>query len=521
MSIFAIVKSPVELREALESSGPTSRKIGQFLALRPDLIPESYCSELMNLVDHGPVVPWEAAKQVLEEDIGDPVRVFASIDTNPFAAASIAQVHAATLHDGTRVAVKIQRPGSRAEAQRDLRRIRAVARVLKVGRLSTVVDWRHLGDELAEWLSQEMDFRRELRNLERLHKLCEGDTFQRIPKPFPDLCGDRVVTMELLRGIRVSDLLRRGKFFEPSSADPNFDVDIDLFSRNLIRAVLHQVFELGFFHADMHPGNLMVLEDGVVGFVDFGLCAELDLALRRQQTRYLSAVYRRDIAGMQQALSDIVIASSASDLDAFHADFREESRKWTDVGNTADCEGASVSGKQATAGQWMVGVMTLARRHHLRLQPSSLAMYRALLGADTVAQALGSQEKLATIGRQFFQRMQIDEIVGSMSPKATEAFLLNLLALLRDAPGQLNLILSDLVENRLSFNVQMSERANLRGLRNRRTRLLAAAIASVGLAVLFASPTVGGALGPRWNWTPGVLLIIVYGAVLWHWFRLR
>ncbi len=513
-------KNPVEFRELLEKMGPVFRKVGQYLALRPDLIPDEYCLELMKLLDQGPVVPWADARRIIEEDVGDPDRVFASIDTEPFAAASIAQVHSATLHDGTRVAVKIQRPGSKEEVQRDLGRIRALTRLLKIGGVSTVIDWRELRDELADWLQQEMDFRRELRNLERLYTLCQDEEFHKIPKPFPALCGERVVTMELLAGTPVSRVLTDIRIAKGEGVDPKISVDVDAFSRNLIKAVLYQVFDLRFFHADIHPGNLIVLENGGVGFVDFGLCAELDPVLAAQQTRYLSAVYRKDVAGMHQALSAIVIPTPESDMEAFHADFREESKKWGG-GESLPDDGSNAPRERAVAGQWMIGVMTIARRHNVRLQRSVLAMYRALLGADTVAHSLGSKETLRSVGREFFRRMQTDELVAALQPKAVEAFLTSVLPLVRDSPAQLNLILSDLAENRFSVNVTMSERGPLRRMRNRRTRLLAAAIASIGLAVVFASPTLAEALGSRWNWAPGAGLLAVYLAVLWLWVRLR
>ncbi len=514
-------KNPVEFRELLEKMGPVFRKVGQYLALRPDLIPDEYCLELMKLLDQGPVVPWQDARRILVEDIGDPDRVFASIDTEPFAAASIAQVHAAKLHDGTRVAVKIQRPGSKEEVQRDLRRIRALTRLLRIGGVSTVIDWRELRNELAEWLEQEMDFRRELRNLERIFASSQDEEFQKIPKPFPTLCGDRVVTMELLAGTPVSSILTGIQVAKREGTDPHIGIDVDAFSRNLIQAVLHQVFDLRFFHADIHPGNLIALENGGVGFVDFGLCAELDSVLASQQTRYLSAVYRKDVAGMHQALSAIVVPTPESDMEGFHADFREESKKWGGGESLPDDGTSNAPRERAVAGQWMIGVMTIARRHNVRLQRSVLAMYRALLGADTVAHSLGSKETLRSVGREFFRRIQMEELVTALKPKAVEAFLTSVLPLVRDSPAQLNLILSDLAENRFSVNVTMSERSPLRRMRNRRTRLLAAAIASIGLAVVFASPTMAEALGSRWSWTTGVGLVVVYLAVLWLWVRLR
>ena len=250
---------PVQFRQFLQERGPIFIKLGQYLALRPDILPETYCDELMRLLDRVPPFSWAEARTILTHELRRaPSDVFRYIDTNPAAAGSLAQVHRAVLKDGTEVAVKVQRPHIEEQVRRDLKRARMLARLLEAAGAQPGVSPREVVEELAEWLTQELDFRRELANLTRLHGLAIDSPVARIPRPFPHLSTARVLTSEYLHGIPFTDLLKAIRPGVEEEARPVDAPGIDFreLTRNLIVSTLDQIFRYQFFHADLHPGNL-------------------------------------------------------------------------------------------------------------------------------------------------------------------------------------------------------------------------------------------------------------------------
>src|SRR5688572_3338802 len=197
-----IVNGPVGFRRRLERLGPVFVKIGQFLALRPDLLPQEYCDELMYLTDRVPAFHWEQAKAILKEDLREePGEIFSYINPNPVAAGSLAQAHVARLKDGREVAVKIQRPNIETQIWQDLKRARRFARLLEMSNSSFIVSPNEVVEEFAKWLKQETDFNHELKNLTRLYNLAANSKFQKIPEPFPEFSSARVLTSEYIRGV--------------------------------------------------------------------------------------------------------------------------------------------------------------------------------------------------------------------------------------------------------------------------------------------------------------------------------
>jgi ubiquinone biosynthesis protein len=313
---------PAGFKKKLERLGPIFIKLGQFLALRPDLVPQEYCDELMGLFDRVPPFPPQEAFAILKADLGrDPTDLFAHLNPRPIAAGSLAQTHVARTKDGIEVAIKIQRPNIKAMVLRDLGRARSIARALKLSGASLIVSPDEVVEELTAWMMQEIDFEHELNNLTRLYDLSRSSPFVKIPEPFPHLSGPRVVTCEYLTGIPISELLSEQRDTQTETPP---EINLDRIAENLISASLNQIFRYQFFHADLHPGNLFALPGDLIGFVDFGLCSELDEAVRAGQMRYLSAVYSGDVNRMFKALSEVLIPGEETDMEAFRAEFTAE-----------------------------------------------------------------------------------------------------------------------------------------------------------------------------------------------------
>lgn len=505
---------PVRLRLLLLHAGPTFVKVGQFLSLRPDLIPQAYADELLQLLDAAPPAPWEAIRAVLEADLGPVELHFQYIEESAFAAGSLAQVHRARTLDGRELVLKILRPGIEGQIERDLRRVRLLSQLLKTTNLPLAIKPADLVAEVAIWLRREVDLDLERRHLERLGRLIVGDPTQVVPAVFPAYCRRHVLAMQRVDGIpftQVLSVLREGG--ETALAARGWQIDRHRLARHLMLATLEQMFRLRFFHADVHPGNLLVLPGDVIGYVDFGMCDSVDPEVAAQQTRYLSAVYDGDELRMFRALRDILIPSGEADMERFRTDFLAELRLWrsrsTEVAGAADA---------SPLGRWLVGTMRAARHSGFTLSPGLLSAYRTLLTAETVAFALSGESQLRLVGREFFAKLQIDELVRALSPDALRSGLPGLVRLVRDGPQQVQDLLGDLSEGRLEIKVQWTDDPYSRRAHSRRTRLLTLAVASIGLSVLLGATLMAPAAPTALRGALGALTGAVYlwMAFLWR-----
>lgn len=286
------------LRLALEDGGVTFVKLGQVLSTRRDLLPPEFVSELSRLTDDAPSVPWADVRPVLEESLTAPVgETFASIDEEPLAAASIAQVHAATLPSGERAVVKIRRPGVTAAVAADLDIVQRLAIRLERGtRWGRSVGATALAQGFASALREELDLRIEARNMAAVVSATAArDEGIRVPEPYEPYCGEQVLVMQYLDG---RPLLAAAPGLPPESRQA--------LARGLLDALLGQVMLDGIFHADPHPGNILLLGDGRLGLLDWGSVGRLDAGLRGALQRLLLALDRGDPVMVTDALLDVV-----------------------------------------------------------------------------------------------------------------------------------------------------------------------------------------------------------------------
>jgi ubiquinone biosynthesis protein len=513
-SVFSLVAGdPAAFRRRLESFGPSFIKIGQLLALRPDLIPQEYCDELMQLTDSVSPFPWPEASRIIEEELGDPALLFREIDPVPVGSGSLAQVYAATTLAGQSVAIKILRPGIQERVPRDLRRTRLFVLLARLSGLD-IVSARELVAELADAIMQEIDLTREAANMRRLRDLSIASSTERIPRVYPELSTSRVLTAELLAGVPLSRILRA----TPAERKA-WNVDSDRLAVHLLLSTLQQIFRYQFFHGDIHPGNLRVLPDQVLGYVDFGLCMFMDDGLRRGQIRYLEAIYSRNVEAVFKGLLEVLIETPESDPDGLHRDLIVAGGDWQDLELLSETRGPAAAHSPVAEG--LVSVLRAVRRNHFRVPPDLLGMYRTLLTAETIAWRLGSSTNLLVVGREFFTALKVHEALGVMDPSAARASALNVLNLMRDAPGEVNQILSELSRGAFHVNVQLSENARLRRSRDRRIQLVAVAAATIGVAFLMGEevmPAVGPVPG---SYLLGVLLLVLYLRAFFLWRGMR
>ena len=294
------------LREALEELGPTFVKFGQMLSQREELFPADLVAELRGLQDRAGSFPAETARRIVEEDVGGAIaELFASFDDRPLAAASIAQVHSATLPDGTPVIVKVQRPGIAVTVEGDIAVLRRLARMLSAGvpslRAFNLVE---LVEEFALTLRGELDFEQEGHNAERFAQANHDEAAVVVPTIYWHASARRVLTMGHSPGRRVD---------APGAAPAGT-------AQTLMRLFLTQVFEHGLFHADPHPGNVFVLADGRLCFHDFGALGELSPRVQESLRQLFLAVMARDPAWVASAYLGMGGATAELDRAAFTRD---------------------------------------------------------------------------------------------------------------------------------------------------------------------------------------------------------
>jgi ubiquinone biosynthesis protein len=506
-------RNPERVRRLFERLGPIYIKIGQYLAMRPDILPQEYCDELLNLMEHAPHSPWPMARRILIEDLGqEPETLFEWIETTPLAAASLCQVHLARTREGQMVAVKIQREGIRREVARSLRLARLNAGLVDLSGILLVVSARDVLREVGDWLRNELDYEHELQNLIRMYELSKQSEEFRVPRPFPGLSGPRVIVMEYLAGISFADLLRLVRL-DQTEAIREMGLDQNELADKLIHTLLQQIFRHNCFQVDTHPGNLIAFPGNVIGFIDFGLVDSLADNVRQSQMRYLSATYRGDTEEVFRALTEILIPGKKADLENFHSDFLSETRSW--LHNQDNIAIGNRNHSSPNAG-YITGIIRAARRNGLRIPPDILTMYRAFLTAESVAQQLNSKADTAAVGRRFFLRMQIDEALKSINPDQLRTFAFDVVSLLRDGPGLVHRIITDLADNRLTVHVRTAESREDRLQTNARVRLLTAAILTVAVVILLAAMKDSHIAGPSWlPALPTLIWVVLIAVVLW------
>jgi predicted unusual protein kinase regulating ubiquinone biosynthesis (AarF/ABC1/UbiB family)/nucleotide-binding universal stress UspA family protein len=295
-------KQAKQLRTALEELGPTFAKLGQVLSTRPDLLPPEFIDELAALQDNVPPLTEEQVVGVMEQELEVPWEdVFESIDPTPMAAGTIAQVHRATLADGERVVVKVQRPTAREDIEQDLALFEVFAgKVSDRPGLSQVIDIGAVFEHLSSSLHRELDFRREASNIERMSGVIAGHDRLAVPRVYGDLSSSRLLVMEEIQGVPISRA--------PEGAARKRA------ARQLLESYYKQILVDGFFHADPHPGNLMWCND-MIYFLDFGMVGEVDPGTREQLMLLLMAFWQEDVAFLTDVTLMLAGAIDRSELD--------------------------------------------------------------------------------------------------------------------------------------------------------------------------------------------------------------
>lgn len=468
---------PEEIRKALEELGTTFIKLGQILSTRPDLVTPAYQAELTKLQDTAPPVPAAEIRRVIEGSLGKPAsQLFATFDDRPLAAASIGQVHAATLHDGTEVVVKVRRPHVVEKVELDLEILQSIAR-----RAQRAWDWAERYDlealvrEFSETMKRELDYRLEARNAQRFALMFERSSDIHIPKIFSEYCTDEIITMERIRGIKIADRAA----LEKAGVDPHKVADA------AVNAFLKMVFEEGFYHADPHPGNFFVEDGGRIGIVDFGMVGTLDPGTLEGLMGLLQAYLEDNPDRLVDALEDLGATATDSDRVAL----REDIAFLTEKVKTHGFDEINMA-------ELVNDLMAVAREHYLRV-PSRIAMlFKALAMAEGVGAQLDPKFNLTSRLRPYVKRfLWGDKSFKRQAGKFFQAGR-DMVALTTEFPVRLRRILGDIERGGIGVNVRHAglEDAVAR-IERSVNRLIVGVLAAafvVGLAVVLAATELPG-----------------------------
>jgi ubiquinone biosynthesis protein len=304
---------PKKLRISLEELGGAYVKLGQMLSLREDLIPHEYCREFRKLLDQVRPCAFATVKKVIEKELDRPLNMaFKSFEKKPIGSASVAQVHRAVLKNGKKVVVKVQRPNLHKVFQEDLSILRYLARKIEP-HLKNSVSAMQIIDEFERFTKQELNFGFEANNIERFYTGFENNDHVRIPRVYWDYCTDKVLTMEYLEGVKLSQTsVKKGT----------------VLAKRLIDSVVYQIFELGVFHADLHPGNIILLPKNVVGIIDFGIVGTLSADIKDKGIRLWSSLAANDLDEIVRNLEDIGFPPDSFNVDAFRKAVFDATRDW-------------------------------------------------------------------------------------------------------------------------------------------------------------------------------------------------
>jgi predicted unusual protein kinase regulating ubiquinone biosynthesis (AarF/ABC1/UbiB family) len=465
----AAAKADAEaLAEGLEELGPTFVKLGQLLSTRADLLPEPYLAALSRLQERVEPFGFAEVEEIVQREIG--VRMsdgFQWFDHQPLASASLGQVHRAQLRSGQPVAVKVQRPGIREGILSDLDAIEQIASLAD----EHTESGRRLGfsDMAAEFrrsLLAELDYRQEAANLVALGQALAEEELVVVPQPVPDYCSEHVLTMDLIEGRSVGQLgpLRL------------LDIDGPALAEALFRSYLEQVLVHGFFHADPHPGNVMVSDDGRLVLLDLGMVARVSSQMQDELIKLLLAISDgrgRDAAmvaeGLGRPLEDF-------DPDRFRAQADDLVR-----------QNRMVTVGQLQAGRVVAELTQVAAGAGLRL-PSELTMLgKALLNLDEVARTLDPDfDPNAAVQREAAELLR-KKVLQTASTGNVMAAAMEAKEFAERLPGRINQVMDALAEGKLTLNVQgIDEQELMRGIQKLANRVAA--------AVVVASLVIGAAL---------------------------
>lgn len=492
---------PERLRMTLEELGPTFIKLGQVLSTRSDFIPPQYLFELAKLQDDVPPFSYEDVEGIFLAEMGQkPEELFAEFKRKPIAAASIGQVHEGVLKDGDRVVVKVQRPEIEKIIAVDLEILAHIATLmekyleeLQGHRPTSVVE------EFARTISKEIDYSVELGNIERFGKQFERNKTIYIPKVYRDLSCERILTMENIQGVKASDVDQLHKQ----------GANLPLVAERGSNLIMEQIFVHGFFHADPHPGNIFILPDNLICFLDFGMMGRLSRQNREDFTDLMLYIVARNERKVTESVLKLTNHYKDINRDALSRDLSEMLDRYL-----------YLPLKELEAGKILQDLLELVSRHQIFFKPNFYLMMKAITTVEGVGRILDPDLELIKLAQPFMKKVKSDRLrlhrIAEEAGLATSEYI----DLLRDLPEELRSILSQLRQGRMKLEFEHRGLSELRAALDQVSNRISFAIVLASL-IIGSSLIILSGIPPKWNDIPIIGLIgFLLAGVMGFWLLL-
>jgi predicted unusual protein kinase regulating ubiquinone biosynthesis (AarF/ABC1/UbiB family) len=457
-----------ELADDLEAMGATFVKLGQFLSTRPDVLPPEYIEALERLQTDVEEFPYEDAERIVQEELGiDLAEAFASFTAKPLAAASIGQVHRAVMHDGSAVAVKVRRPGVKERVAADLEVLGEIARFLQ--KHTELGDLYGIGDvfeEFRDTMLRELDYRQEKRNLETLGENLKEFPNIRIPAVIDTHTTERVLTMQFVEGKKITEL----------DADAGLRVNAANLLAETFRAYLKQFLVDGFFHADPHPGNIVLTPDGKIGILDLGMVGRVSPGMRRKLLLFLIAMSDGDPGDA---------ANIAESMGEKTVNFDSVKYRRGAVALVSRYQHASVGGIKG--GALLLELTRVIKDSGIRVPRDLALLGKALLHLDRVASALDPEFDPQAVIREYAAEMMLRNVASSLSAPKMTAALLDIKYVLGTLPRAVSELAEQIAKNRLRIKVDAIDEIRL-------ARVLQTPANRLTLGIVLSALIIGGAI---------------------------
>ncbi|MFC1950637.1 ABC1 kinase family protein [Chloroflexota bacterium] len=459
---------PERLRLAIQELGPLYVKLGQILSTRPDIIPRSFIVELGKLQNQVAPAPTDIAKSIVETELGKSIsEIFISFDDKPLAAASLSQVHRAVLTKNEVVAVKIQRPGITEIINADLEILHDLA-VLTRRQLQGfgVPDAVALVEEISRNIRKELDFRLEANNMQRFGDNFKDSKYIHVPKVYHELCTARVLVTEFITGITISET-------EKLIAE---QYDLSIIARNCADALLVSTLEHGFYHADPHSGNVLVMPGNVVCLLDFGLMGFASIRQREKFANLLHQMWRQDEKRFTKSLLSMVQRTGSVDEEALERDVAYKIQEYAYLPIT-----------ELQLSSLLNMLRQLLTTHNLSFPTQLIWLLKSLATGEDIARRLGADFDMIEYARKYGEKLLKHRLNPLYQAQEISSTLLDLWELVRDLPYEVKNIFYQLSEGLLKIEFEHIGLEPMRKSLERASNRLA-------LAVIIAAILVGSSM---------------------------
>ncbi|MCH2448511.1 MAG: AarF/ABC1/UbiB kinase family protein [Gracilimonas sp.] len=489
--------SAEHLRLLFEELGPTFIKMGQILSTRPDLLPPEMAIEFTKLQDTAPPVAWKDIHAVLREHLSrSPETVFTELDSTPEASASIGQVHRGILADGQVVAVKVQRPGVQQQIAVDLEVLRGIARRVAQNPQFAPYEPAAIVEEFAQTITRELDYRQEARNIDRYRRDINPRESIRVPMVFHSLSSRHVLVMEYIKGVRIDDIEQLQKL----------NVDPKELANRLARLLLGTAFSKGFFHADPHPGNFRITEEGTMVLLDFGMVGYLSPRDRAVLTELTMAMVEADPERMTDRLIDLGLKVKGHNIALLEIEMGRFLNNYFDLPLS-----------QIPMGEVLTNLLELIRSLGMRLPAQMAILTKTILMAEGIGTRLDPDFHLVPVARKFVRRAIIRRFRPDSSESKLRLASLDVLTLAEQAPKEIRHLVGRLRRGEMGVDITVNDKQVIRELRQlgrtiKVSALTLALVIAVALLMLIYHPE-GWELWIRWIFSTGLvaaLLLLSY-----------